>query len=446
VKLFHLVRDGFDKSLLRKVAMEREEPITHLLLKVLDRISEQYNRSITLLAVNPNSLSVVKSALRSAKKYNSPIILTCTLNQVDLDGGYTTWTQFDFVKVVKEEAETIGFDGPIIIAADHYGPWLKDKHAKQGLSLEDTIAGVKDSLEACLQAGFDYIHIDATVCPELSGAARMSTVVERTLELIEYTETLRKEKGLPKISYEVGTEEVVGGLTEPDLVATFLGKLREMMLARDLSEAWPSFVVGNIGTALDTTTFNFEAARTLFDISSGYGLHLKSHYTDYVARLEDYPKIPIRGANVGPRFANAEFDSLQRLADTEAEFSKKGVIEQHSDISQVLVNAVVDSDRWKKWLQKSEMGKNFSQIDRNRQLWLLRTGARYVWMSPSVIAGRTKLYDNLRTCGMNAEEEVLGDIDNAMDAFFVPFNLGDSSSKIESVLKDYADPARGDAR
>jgi hypothetical protein len=67
-------------------------------------------------------------------------------------------------------------------------------------------------------------------------------------------------------------------------------------------------------------------------------------------------------------------------------------------------------------------------------------------MSPSVVAGRTKLYDNLRTCGINAEEEVLGDIDKAMDAFFVPFNLEDSSSKIESVLKDYADSARGDAR
>jgi tagatose-1,6-bisphosphate aldolase non-catalytic subunit AgaZ/GatZ len=446
VKLFHLVGDRFDKSLLRKVATESEEPITHLLLKVLDRISEQCNRSITLLAVNPNSLSVIKSALRSAKKYNSPIILTCTLNQVDLDGGYTTWTQSDFVKVVKEEAETIDFDGPIIIAADHYGPWLKDKHTKEGLSLEDTIAGVKDSLEACLQAGFDYIHVDATMCPELSGASRMSKVAERTLELIEHTETLRKEKGLPKISYEVGTEEVAGGLAEPDLVSMFLGKLKEMMLARGLIGAWPSFLVGNIGTALDTTTFDFEAARTLFGISSGYGLHLKSHYTDYVARLEDYPKIPIRGANVGPRFANAEFDSLQRLADTEAEFSRTGIIGQHSDLSQVLVKAVVDSDRWKKWLHKSEVGKDFSQIDRDRQLWLLRTGARYVWMSPSVVAGRTKLYDNLRTCGINAEEEVLGDIDKAMDAFFVPFNLEDSSSKIESVLKDYADSPRGAAR
>jgi hypothetical protein len=33
-----------------------------------------------------------------------------------------------------------------------------------------------------------------------------------------------------------------------------------------------------------------------------------------------------------------------------------------------------------------------------------------------------------------------------MDAFFAPFNLGDSSSKIESVLKDYIDSARGAAR
>jgi D-tagatose-1,6-bisphosphate aldolase subunit GatZ/KbaZ len=438
--------EGFDLSPLRKVALERKEPVTHLLLKALDMVSERYHRSTTLLAVNPNSLSVVKSALRSAKRYNAPIILTCTLNQVDLDGGYTTWTQFDFVKVVREEARKADFDGPIIIAADHYGPWLKDKHATEGLSYEDTMAQVKRSLEACLEAGFDYLHIDATVCPDASGTTRMSKVVERTLELIEYTEAIRKEKGLPRISYEVGTEEVAGGLSEPELVSMFLARLRETMSAKGLLDAWPSFLVGNIGTNLHTTTFNFEAAKTLFEISSGYGLHLKSHYTDYVARLADYPKVPIRAANVGPRFANSEFDTLQRLAGTEAELAgaRKGL--ERSDLSQVLVRAVVDSGRWKKWLQKPEEGRDFSHLTKDRQLWLLRTGSRYIWMSPSVVDERARLYDNLRATGVDAEREVLKAMDRAMDEFFVPFNLRNSLPRIASVLHDHAGAAHGDAR
>lgn len=434
--------EDFDKSLVRKVALERGEPITNVILKAIDRVSERYLRSITLLAVNPNSLSVVKSALRSAKRYNAPIIFTCTLNQVDLDGGYTTWTQFDFVKIVREEARKADFNGPIIIAADHYGPWLKDKHAREGLSFDDTMAEVKRSLEACLEAGFDYIHIDATACPEFEGASRMSKVVERTMELIEYTEVLRKQKGLPKISYEVGTEEVAGGLAKPDLVSMFLRELREMMSTKGLIDAWPSFLVGNIGTNLHTTTFDFEAARTLFNISSGYGLHLKSHYTDYVAKLVDYPRVPIRAANVGPRFANAEFDSLQRLAEIEAGFAKAGNSQEPSNLSQVLVKAVVDSGRWKKWLQGSEVGKDFFQLQEDRQLWLLRTGSRYIWMSDSVMAERAKLAKNLGSYGMDAEAEVLKGIDEAMDEFFLPFNLSDSSPDIVSVLGD--NTGRGD--
>jgi len=439
------MREGFDRSPLRKIALERKEPITHLLLRALDTISERHHRSITLLAVNPNSLSVVKSALRSAKRYNAPIILTCTLNQVDLDGGYTTWTQFDFVKVVREEARKAEFDGPIIIAADHYGPWLKDKHATEGLSYEDTMAEVKRSLEACLVAGFDYIHIDATVCPDSSGGSRMAKVVQRTLELIEHAESIRKVKGLPRISYEVGTEEVAGGLSEPELVSMFLAKLRETMSAKGMLDAWPSFLVGNIGTNLHTTTFDFEAAKTLFKLSSGHGLHLKSHYTDYVARLADYPMVPIRAANVGPRFANAEFDSLQILAGTEAGLARASKSWEPSELSQVLARAIVKSGRWKKWLQGSEAGRDFSQLTEDRKLWLLRTGSRYVWMTPPVITERAKLYGNLRTSGTDAEGEVLGAIDVAMDDFFVPFNLSESLPLIADVLGVHAEYTLGGA-
>ena len=433
------MRRDFDGSLARKVALERGEPIASVIVKAVDRVAESQKRSTTLLAVNPNSLSVLKSALRSAKRHNAPIILTCTLNQVDLDGGYTKWTQFDFVNAVREEAMKIDFHGPIIIAADHYGPWLKDKHKADGLSLDETMAGVRRSLEACLVAGFDYMHIDATECPGFSGSVRMAKVVERTIELIEWAEALRKEKGLPRITYEVGTEEVAGGLSEPNLVSIFLRKLREAMKDKELIDVWPSFLVGNIGTNLHTTTFDIEAARRLYSISSGYGLHLKSHYTDYVARLEDYPKVPIRAANVGPRFTNAEFDCLQRLEGTEAGFPSTNESRKPSNLSRELIKAVVDSGRWRKWLHESEVGKDFSQLQEDRQLWLLRTGSRYIWMSPSVVAERAKLNDNLRARGIDVEEEVLSSIDGAMDRFFVAFNLSNSWPEIAGALGDVSE-------
>lgn len=42
-------------------------------------------------------------------------------------------------------------------------------------------------------------------------------VVERTVELIAHVERFRRAKGLPAISYEVGTEEVHGGLADRPL-------------------------------------------------------------------------------------------------------------------------------------------------------------------------------------------------------------------------------------
>jgi len=45
-----------DKSFIREVSLERGIPIVDLMLSVLDKISEESNESITLLAVCPNSI------------------------------------------------------------------------------------------------------------------------------------------------------------------------------------------------------------------------------------------------------------------------------------------------------------------------------------------------------------------------------------------------------
>ncbi|MHB9127311.1 MAG: class II D-tagatose-bisphosphate aldolase non-catalytic subunit, partial [Candidatus Humimicrobiaceae bacterium] len=67
-------------------------PIVELLLKKLDHLSKKENIKYTLFAACPNSYNVMVAALRSAKRANAPIKFAATLNQVDLDGGYTNWT------------------------------------------------------------------------------------------------------------------------------------------------------------------------------------------------------------------------------------------------------------------------------------------------------------------------------------------------------------------
>ena len=76
------------------------------------------------------------------------------------------------------------------------------------------------------------------------------------MELIEHTERFRRARSLPAISYEVGTEEVHGGLADEAVFDTFLENLKAGLDSCGLSDVWPCFIVGKVGTDLHTTTFD----------------------------------------------------------------------------------------------------------------------------------------------------------------------------------------------
>jgi len=427
----------FDKSFVREVALEREIPIADLILNTLNQISKKYHENITLFGVCPNSMFVVKSAFRSAKRFNAPLMFVATLNQVDLDGGYTGWTQRDFVEVVRDEAGKIDFKGPIIIALDHGGPWLKDRQAMENWSLDDAMDGVKKSLVASLEAGYDLLHIDPTVDRTLPKGETITieTVVERTVDLIEHVEVARRERDLSKISYEVGTEEVHGGLADLDTFRKLLKGLKSGLSKRGLGDVWPCFVVGKVGTDLHTTEFDPTTAKTLVDIAREYGSCIKGHYTDYVSNPQDYPKVGMGGANVGPEFSHAEFDSLERLTKIEEGLIERGKTIIPSDFMRILTESVINSNRWKKWLLASETGKDFSELSGDRQKWLLQTCSRYMWAQKAVVEARSKLYKNLKNQDMDGGEMVLRGIDKVMEKYITSFNLVDSTTKIEQILK-----------
>jgi D-tagatose-1,6-bisphosphate aldolase subunit GatZ/KbaZ len=428
----------FDKSHLRKVSLENGIPIVDLMLKTISQISKKYDDSMTLLGVCPNSLSVVRSALRSAKKFCAPLMFTATLNQVDLDGGYTTWTQEDFVNIVKDESVKIGFEGPTIIALDHGGPWVKDRHVLENWDLGTAMDGVKKSLVACLEAGYDLLHIDATVDKTLPKGKNISieTVVQRTSELIEYVEKVRRKRRLPKISYEVGTEEVHGGLADFGTFEKFLALLKNELSQRGMDNIWPCFVVGKIGTDLHTTKFDPEVAEKLVHIARKYGSYIKGHYTDYVKSLLEYPRVGIGGANVGPEFSQAEFDSLERLNEMEEKLAAQEKIIEPSFFSCALKKCIIESGRWKKWLLRNEKDKDIHELSPDRQRWLLQTGSRYAWAQKSVVETRMHLIQNLKKNGVDGEETVLREIDKKMKKYFTSFNLKNATSRIEQMLKE----------
>ena len=401
---------------------------TPKLRRLLDRVGElvaQGHKPMTLLAVCPNSPAVIKAAFRAAKRNNAPILFAATLNQVDCDGGYTGMTQEDFVRVMKVEAARNHYTGPFLACIDHGGPWLKDIQTLEMWPYEKAMEGVKRSYEAALLAGYELIHVDPTVDRFLPKGQiiDIEVVAARTIELITHIENFRKARGLAPIAYEVGTEEVHGGLADMSVFTKFLGLLKEGLAKNGCADAWPCFVVGKVGTDLHTTFFDPAVARQLTSTVAPYGSFIKGHYTDDVENPEEYPVTGMGAANVGPEFTVAEYNALEELEAVEDDLYAQGRVAMHSHMTAILKQLVIDSGRWKKWVHGNESPDDFASITPDRQRWLIQTGARYIWQKPEAVAARRMLYDNLALNGIDAEGIVLSTIERAIDKYYVAFNL-----------------------
>lgn len=141
-------------------------------------------------------------------------------------------------------------------------------------------------------------------------------VVERTIELLAHAEAERARLGLPPVSYEVGTEEVHGGLADFDNFDRFLAGLEAGLKAAGLAHAWPCFVVGKVGTDLGNPVFD-EVARRLYERVAPLGSLIKGHYTDWVENPAAYPAAGMGGASVGPEFTATELAALRELCARE---------------------------------------------------------------------------------------------------------------------------------
>ncbi len=378
----------------------------------------------TLLVVCPNSEAVIDAAVSAAARHQAPLAFTATLNQVDEDGGYTRMTHRELAETVRRKVRELAFCGPVSLAVDHGGPFLKDRHRIENWPPEAALAGVRDSFAAAIRAGFDLIHVDCSVDPESpENAPAVPDVAERTVALIADAEAFRRQGEYAPVAYEVGTEEHAAGLTDAREFRSFLGQVRDGLNRRGLSQAPVVFAVGDVGTDLHTTGFDPAAAGRLAEAAEEFGCGLKGHYTDNLDDPAGYPAAGVAAANVGPEFSEREFEGLMVLAEIEAAEVDAGRLGWQSGMEDALRRAVVDSGRWRKWLLAEEKGMDFEALKPARRDWLVRTGSRYVWTAPAVVSARERLYENLRRQGIDGPAVVRLAIERSMDRYFQGFGL-----------------------
>jgi tagatose-1,6-bisphosphate aldolase non-catalytic subunit AgaZ/GatZ len=402
------------------------KPLQQVIQRLIE-LRQRQGEAITLLAVCPNSAAVLEAAVRVAAVNNMPMLFAATLNQVDRDGGYTGWTPASFVAEMTGYVARYGCRSPLYPCLDHGGPWLKDRHTQEKLPLAQAMGEVKASLSACLQAGYQLLHIDPTVDRSLPAGHTpdVSSVVARTVELIAHVEAERQQMNLPPLAYEVGTEEVHGGLVDFANFRRFLDELRAGLEEQRLHLAWPCFVVAQVGTDLHTTYFDANAARRLTAEVEPSGALLKGHYTDWVENPEAYPASGMGGANVGPEFTVEEFIALQELEARERRFCAHRKLTP-AGVVDAIEQAVVASGRWRKWLQADETGKEFHDLTPARRLWLTQTGARYVWTAPGVVQARRTLYLHLANVFADPHRLVIDRVAASMEKYVAAFALFDS--------------------
>ncbi|RRD39867.1 sugar-phosphate kinase [Leptotrichia sp. OH3620_COT-345] len=398
----------------------------------------------SMLGIGPMSKMLIKAGILLAKEKDFPLMFIASRNQVDskeLGGGYVcNWDQKAFSDAIKNIADETGFKGMYYLCRDHGGPWQRDKERKEHLSEKDAMELGKQSYIADLENGFDLLHIDPTKDPYIVGKAiDVNVVLRRTVELIEYVEKERLVRGLPEISYEVGTEETNGGLTSVESYEFFIQELMKELDKKNLPH--PCFIVGQTGTLTRLTEnighFNAEASRELSAVAEKYGVGLKEHNGDYQDEgiLLGHPALGITAMNVAPEYGTVETRAYLKLVELEEMLYREKVISKKSNLKNCIRREAVTSRRWEKWMTDDTVSKTTEELLQNEEIISIITdiSGHYTFNNEIVKKEIENLFENLSEAGINAEKYVIYKLKESLDKYVECFNLPGYTSRLLSM-------------
>jgi D-tagatose-bisphosphate aldolase class II non-catalytic subunit len=342
---------------------------------------------------HPQTLGAILYCHRDS---DDPILIEATCNQVNQHGGYTGMNPARFRAFIGDLAAKAGIDaGRIILGGDHLGPnpW-KDRPAVQAMS------EARDMVRAYVEAGFDKIHLDATMACADDHALSESVMAERAAELCAVAESA---KGARRLVYIVGTEvPIPGGETEvldalavtpPEAALRTFDLHRAAFASRGLADAFgrviglvvqPGVDMGNV------QVFGFDkqkAAALSAALRDIPGVFYEAHSTDFQteAALADLVASHFGILKVGPALTFAFREAVVAMASIETEMK----LPAPSSILSILI-AAMDANpvHWRNYIAADErqaLMKIYGLSDR----------IRYYWPAPSVAAALMKLTANI---------------------------------------------------
>ncbi|TPW28953.1 D-tagatose-bisphosphate aldolase, class II, non-catalytic subunit [Pararhizobium mangrovi] len=150
---------------------------------------------------------VLEAALAEARDLGTELLVEATCNQVNQEGGYTGMKPADFKRRVEDLADAAGFPREkLILGGDHLGP-----NPWKTLDADEAMDRAEAMVEAYVRAGFEKIHLDASMgCAGEPAALADEIVARRAARLAKVAERAADETGTVPV-YVIGTEVPVPG-------------------------------------------------------------------------------------------------------------------------------------------------------------------------------------------------------------------------------------------
>ena len=388
---------------------------------------------------------VIEACLEQALRFDDPVLIEATANQVNQFGGYTGMTPEDYREFVYEIADRVGFPREkIILGGDHLGP-LTWQNENEKEAMEKSVELVKQFV----LAGFKKIHLDTSMrVADDSREERLSdeVIASRGAVLYEACEEAYQQllKGNPMETrpvFIIGSEVPIPGgaqeaeesitVTSPEAVEHTLEVYRQEFEKRGLCDAFEN-VIGIVvqpGVEFgDEDIFRYDRPKALKltgSMEKYENIVLEGHSTDYQSpeSLKEMVEDGIAILKVGPALTFSLREGLFALSMMEDILVPE---EKRAHFVDVLEEEMMKNPRnWKKHYHGSEeqlfIKRKFSFSDR----------CRYYFAQPGVKEAMEKLLEN-----MSEVEIPLSMLRQFMPQQYIKVRDGKLEKEPRSLVKD----------
>jgi Predicted tagatose 6-phosphate kinase len=289
---------------------------------------------------------VLEAALEHGMRYDYPVLIEATANQVNQFGGYTGMRPGNFRDMVRRLADSCGIESErVILGGDHLGPLVWSSEAE-----DQAMPKAEKLVEEYVEAGFTKIHLDTSMRlandsrdEKLSPcvvARRGARLCKKALAAFDRLQS--SQPGAMRPVFVIGSEVPIPGGEQNDTAEIEVTRVedfeetvaayREAFSEAGIADAWEDVIAVVVQPGVEfgdgaLHMYNPEKAKHLVAALRCHPeLVFEGHSTDYqsVDSLRNMVRDGIAILKVGPALTFAFREALFALDGMERNLSVQG--------------------------------------------------------------------------------------------------------------------------